>query len=195
MNLKYLHCIQFHAWASLLIKVEAAKIFNSSNPTEGDEVFNPNKVRMYIVTQTWSFIHLTKLRNWIVFLWQVSTDRTQSHGWLFEGDNEKLQALSKHLDHVSGLQVSFVRPSETYSSFEESEDYQVGLELKKSWFKENTCLFWIDWCLWTRWTLLGSPGFPDCGCNSKMKHDIFITYINLNCLPFSEMEWWHLCGG
>ena len=62
-------------------------------------------------------------------LLQVSTDRTQSHGWLFEGTNPQLVPLSRHLDHVSGLQVSFLREAETYTVFEESEDYQVGMHI------------------------------------------------------------------
>ena len=57
---------------------------------------------------------------------QLSTDRTQSNAWFFEARHPPLLRLSRHLDHVSALQVSFEGPTETYDRFLESEDYQVG---------------------------------------------------------------------
>ncbi len=58
----------------------------------------------------------------------VSTDRTQATGWLFEADHPELIPLTRRLDRVSGLQVSFVREDyDSYERFEESEDYQVRL--------------------------------------------------------------------
>ena len=56
-----------------------------------------------------------------------STDRTQTNAWLFEGTYPELLRLSKYLDHITELQVSFEHDPASYTRFVESEDYQVGL--------------------------------------------------------------------
>jgi len=57
---------------------------------------------------------------------RMSLVRIQSSAWVDEGDEAALKPLSKYLNLVSGLHVAAARASTTYTSWEESEFYQVG---------------------------------------------------------------------
>ncbi len=56
----------------------------------------------------------------------MSLVRIQSSAWIGEGSETRLVPLSKYLNLLSGLHVAMVRDNSTYTSWEESEEYQVG---------------------------------------------------------------------
>lgn len=55
---------------------------------------------------------------------KFTSERTQSNAWLFEAKNTKLHALSRRLEHLTGLHIS--DPPGGYE-MEASEAYQIGV--------------------------------------------------------------------